>query len=233
MNTLAPKINIAIDGYSSCGKGTLAKALANHFNYLFVDSGAMYRAVTWAIQKENIQFHEIDKIKNLLARISIQFIYSESDKFYHTYLNDLNIEKEIRSMEVSRFVSEVSTIKEVRDFLVYQQKEIGKHKGVVMDGRDIGTVVFPDAELKIFMTARPEVRAQRRHHELMSRGDTQTSYIDVLNNLTERDSIDSNRIISPLKPAVDAKTLDNSEMTKEQQLEIAIDWVNNTISSLL
>lgn len=229
MNT---KINIAIDGYSSCGKGTLAKSLANHFNYLFVDSGAMYRAVTWAIQKEKIDLTHIDKVSDLLSRINIRFVYSEQDKFYQTYLNDQNIEKEIRSMEVSRFVSEVSAIKEVRDFLVNQQQQIGLHKGVVMDGRDIGTVVFPDAELKIFMTARPEVRAQRRHHEIVSRGDTHTSYNDVLSNLTERDSMDSSRSISPLKPAIDARVLDNSEMTREQQLTIAIDWVNETIKNL-
>lgn len=229
MNT---KINIAIDGYSSCGKGTLAKALAHHFNYLFVDSGAMYRAVTWSIQKEKIDLTQIDKVSDLLSRINIRFVYSEQDKFYQTYLNDQNIEKEIRSMEVSRFVSEVSAIKEVRDFLVNQQQQIGLHKGVVMDGRDIGTVVFPDAELKIFMTARPEVRAQRRHHEIVSRGDTHTSYNDVLSNLTERDSMDSSRSISPLKPAIDARVLDNSEMTREQQLAIAIDWVNECLRKL-
>ena len=229
MNT---KINIAIDGYSSCGKGTLAKSLANHFNYLFVDSGAMYRAVTWAIQKEKIETNQIEKVIDLLGRISIRFVYSEQDKFYQTYLNDQNIEKEIRSMEVSKQVSEVSAIKEVRDFLVHQQQQIGLHKGVVMDGRDIGTVVFPDAELKIFMTARPEVRAQRRHHEIVSRGDTHTSYNDVLNNLTERDSMDSSRSISPLKPASDALVLDNSEMTREQQLTIAIDWANECLRKL-
>jgi cytidylate kinase len=229
MNT---KINIAIDGYSSCGKGTLAKSLANHFNYLFVDSGAMYRAVTWAIQKEKIETNQIEKVIDLLGRISIRFVYSEQDKFYQTYLNDQNIEKEIRSMEVSKQVSEVSAIKEVRDFLVHQQQQIGLHKGVVMDGRDIGTVVFPDAELKIFMTARPEVRAQRRHHEIVSRGDTHTSYNDVLNNLTERDSMDSSRSISPLKPASDALVLDNSEMTREQQLTIAIDWANEYLRKL-
>jgi cytidylate kinase len=229
---MSTKINIAIDGYSSCGKGTLAKALAHHFNYLFVDSGAMYRAVTWAIQKEKIELTQIDKVSDLLNRINIRFIYSEQDKFYQTYINDQNIEKEIRSMEVSRYVSEVSAIKEVRDFLVNQQQQIGLKKGVVMDGRDIGTVVFPDAELKIFMTARPEVRAQRRHHEIVSRGDTHTSYNDVLSNLTERDSMDSSRSISPLKPASDALVLDNSEMTREQQLTIAIDWVNERIKNL-
>jgi CMP/dCMP kinase len=229
---MSTKINIAIDGYSSCGKGTLAKALSHHFNYLFVDSGAMYRAVTWAIQKEKIELTQIDKVSDLLNRINIRFIYSEQDKFYQTYINDQNIEREIRSMEVSRFVSEVSAIKEVRDFLVNQQQQIGLHKGVVMDGRDIGTVVFPDAELKIFMTARPEVRAQRRHHEIVSRGDTHTSYNDVLSNLTERDSMDSSRSISPLKPASDAMVLDNSEMTREQQLTIAIDWVNERIKNL-
>ncbi len=229
---MSTKINIAIDGYSSCGKGTLAKALAHHFNYLFVDSGAMYRAVTWAIQKEKIELTKIDKVSDLLSRINIRFVYSEQDKFYQTYINDQNLEKEIRSMEVSRYVSEVSAIKEVRDFLVNQQQQIGLHKGVVMDGRDIGTVVFPDAELKIFMTARPEVRAQRRHHEIVSRGDTHTSYNDVLSNLTERDSMDSSRSISPLKPASDALVLDNSEMTREQQLTIAIDWVNDIIKNL-
>jgi cytidylate kinase len=229
---MSVKINIAIDGYSSCGKGTLAKSLANHFNYLFVDSGAMYRAVTWAIQNEKIDTQQLEKVIDLLGRISISFVYSEKDKFYQTYLNDHNIEKEIRSMEISRQVSEVSAIKEVRDFLVNQQQQIGSHKGVVMDGRDIGTVVFPEAELKIFMTARPEVRAQRRHHEIIMRGDTHTTYIDVLNNLTERDSMDSSRSISPLKPALDARILDNSEMTREQQLIIAIDWANEFITKL-
>ncbi|MDP2176623.1 MAG: (d)CMP kinase [Bacteroidota bacterium] len=224
------KINIAIDGYSSCGKGTLAKQLAQKLNYVFIDSGAMYRAITYAIIESDISIEDSEKIESLLQNSHISFEYNPEQDYFSTLLNGVNIEKEIRTMEVSSRVSEVSKLESVRNFLVKQQQQIGLHKGVVMDGRDIGTVVFPDAELKIFMTARPEVRAQRRHHELLLRGDMQTSFDDVLSNLTERDSIDSSRAISPLKKADDAVVIDNSEMNKEQQLALAIDLVQKIIN---
>jgi CMP/dCMP kinase len=224
------KINIAIDGYSSCGKGTLAKQLAKVLNYVFIDSGAMYRAITYAIIESGFRLDDSEKIKDLLQNAQISFAYNPEQDYFSTLLNGVNIEKEIRTMEVSNRVSEVSKIESVRKFLVEQQQKLGVDKGVVMDGRDIGTVVFPDAELKIFMTARPEVRAQRRHHELLLRGDTQTSFDDVLTNLTERDYMDSNRAISPLKKASDAIEIDNSEMNKEQQLALAIALVQQKIS---
>jgi CMP/dCMP kinase len=224
------KINIAIDGYSSCGKGTLAKQLAKALNYVFIDSGAMYRAITFAIIESEIHLEDSEKINALLQNAHISFDYNPEQDYFSTLLNGKNIEKEIRMMEVSNKVSEVSKLESVRKYLVEQQQKLGVDKGVVMDGRDIGTVVFPDAELKIFMTARPEVRAQRRHHELLLRGDMQTSFDDVLTNLTERDFIDSNRAISPLTKAKDAIEIDNSEMTKEQQLKIALTLVNNVMN---
>lgn len=216
------KINIAIDGFSSCGKGTLAKALAIDLNYIFIDTGAMYRAVTYAVIQNDIRIADEESIIEMLPGLNITFDYIPSKNYYHTILNGEDIEHEIRGMEVSNLVSPVSKIKEVRSFLVSQQQAMGRKKGVVMDGRDIGTVVFPDAELKIFMTARPEVRAQRRYAELQQKGNTAVSYQDVLNNLTARDMEDSSRANSPLKAAADAIILDNSEMTREEQHRLAL-----------
>ncbi|MES2619130.1 MAG: (d)CMP kinase [Bacteroidota bacterium] len=227
------KINIAIDGYSSCGKGTLAKALAIDLNYIFIDTGAMYRAVTYAVLQNDIRIADEESIIELLPGLNITFDYIPSKNYYHTILNGEDIENEIRGMAVSNLVSPVSKIKEVRTFLVSQQQALGRKKGVVMDGRDIGTVVFPDAELKIFMTARPEIRAQRRYAELQQKGNTAVSYQDVLNNLTARDMEDSSRLNSPLKAAADAIILDNSEMTREEQHRLALKLALEKVQSLI
>ncbi len=228
----AKKINIAIDGYSSCGKGTLAKELAKELHYLFIDSGAMYRAVTLAILRNDIEINDVVAIENLLPKLAISFEYNATLHHYQTLLNGDNIETEIRTMEVSNWVSPVSKIEAVRDFLVKQQKAIGTNKGVVMDGRDIGTVVFPDAELKIFMTARPEVRAQRRLTELRQKGDINTTFEEVLENLRSRDLQDSTRLNSPLKQAEDAIVIDNTNINREEQKLLAYKLAYGKIKSL-
>lgn len=225
------KINIAIDGHSSCGKGTLAKNLAKELGYIFIDSGAMYRAVTLYLLRENIDLEEVSEDPALLGNIKISFEFEPERSFYETYLNGENVENEIRGMEVSRSVSPVSAIKEVRDFLVAKQKEIGRNKGVVMDGRDIGTVVFPEAELKIFMTASSEIRAKRRYYELEKKG-IHVNYQEVLHNIRERDHIDSTRTESPLLKAEDAITLDNSAMTKDEQAKLALQWARGVIKAV-
>lgn len=224
------KINIAIDGYSSCGKGTLAKQLAKALNYLFIDTGAMYRAVTLAMLNHQIDLDDLSGIQSLLPQLDIHFIYRPEDNFYHTTLNGEDVEDEIRSMEVSNLVSPVSKIDIVRAYLVNQQRKIGGNKGVVMDGRDIGTVVFPDAELKIFMTAKPEIRAQRRYDELKKKGDELVTFDEVLMNINSRDAQDSSRANSPLKPAPDAKVIDNSFMTRDEQFHLALEWALDKIN---
>lgn len=226
------KINIAIDGYSSCGKGTLAKELAKELNYLFIDSGAMYRAVTLALIRRNISVDDIATIQALLPKLEISFEYNSALHHYQTLLNGDNIESEIRTMEVSNLVSPVSKIDSVREFLVSQQRAIGLNKGVVMDGRDIGTVVFPDAELKIFMTAQPEIRAQRRLSELRQKGDVMTTFEEVLENLSSRDKQDSTRANSPLKQAEDAVVIDNSNLSREEQKALAMRLVNEKLGTL-
>lgn len=228
---MSNKINIAIDGHSSCGKGTLAKNLAKELGYIFVDSGAMYRAVTLYLMENDIPLEEVAEDPALLGNIRITFEYEPEREFYETYLNGKNVEKEIRSMHVSRNVSPVSAIKEVRNFLVAKQKEIGQNKGVVMDGRDIGTVVYPDAELKIFMTASPEIRAKRRYLELEKKG-INVQYQEVLHNIKERDHIDSTRTESPLIKAEDAITLDNSAMSKNEQAKLALQWARGVIQAV-
>lgn len=225
------KINIAIDGHSSCGKGTLAKNIAKELGYLFIDSGAMYRAVTLYLLNEGITLEELKGDPAILGNIKIDFVFNPEKKFYETYLNQVNVEHEIRNMRVSNYVSPVSTLKVVRDFLVKKQQEIGQNKGVVMDGRDIGTVVFPDAELKIFMTASPEVRAKRRYKELSKKG-IHINYKEVLHNIKERDQIDSTRKESPLRKAEDAITLDNTSMTKQEQAKISLQWAKGVIADL-
>ncbi|MBR9846500.1 MAG: (d)CMP kinase [Algicola sp.] len=214
-------ITIAIDGYSSTGKSTVAKRLAKALGYVYVDSGAMYRAVTfYAMQKGLISktyFHEQQLIEHLDA-ININFKFNKDLGFAEVYLNGENIEKHIRTLDVSQFVSQVATVSEVREQLVLQQQHFGKHKGVVMDGRDIGTVVFPDAELKLFMTASAEKRAQRRYDELIERGD-EVSFEDVLKNVQTRDHIDSTREDSPLTMAEDAIKVDNSNLNLDEQFE--------------
>lgn len=217
------KIIIAIDGHSSCGKSTISKELAKLLQYKYVDSGSMYRAVTlYALRNNFINNGEVNQklLVDHLDQILIEFRYNHTTQKSDTYLNGENVESEIREIEVSNNVSPVATIKEVRIAMVKIQKEFGKDKGIVMDGRDIGTVVYPDAELKLFMTASPEIRAQRRYDELKASG-SEVTYEEILRNVIERDHIDQTREESPLKKAEDAILLDNDKMTREEQLE----WV--------
>ena len=227
------KITIAIDGHSSTGKSTLAKQLAKYLGYVYVDTGAMYRAVTYFSMHNDIisnTHFDIEKLKNELKNINLQFVFNSDLGFAEIYLNDVNVESEIRKIEVSNFVSKIAEISEVRTKLVEQQKAFGKDKGVVMDGRDIGTVVFTDAELKLFMTASAEIRAQRRFEELTVKGDS-VSYEEVLKNVVERDEIDSNRKDSPLIKAVDAIEIDNSHLNREEQFEKVIKLVNEIVKN--
>ena len=215
------KIIIAIDGFSSTGKSTLAKELAKKLKFVYVDTGAMYRAVTfYAMQHDYINENgfESDRLVADLAKINLHFIFKKWKGYAEMYLNDVNIEREIRTLEVSQYVSQVSEISEVRSKLVEQQQLMGIKKGIVMDGRDIGTVVFPDAEIKFFMTASADKRAMRRYKELIERGDDVT-YDRVLKNVESRDYIDSTRIDSPLVKAEDAIEIDNSDMGLEEQFE--------------
>ena len=211
------KINIALDGYSSCGKSTIAKRLARSLGYTYVDTGAMYRGVTLYALREGLFSGEepmVDEIIRRLPRIEMRFaIYPDGQ---HLLLNGEDVEREIRGMEVSEHVSPIATIPEVRTALTRQPQDMAKEKGVVMDGRDVGTTILPDAELKIFVTARPEVRARRRFDELTAKGESVT-YDSVLANVRERDRIDSGRAVSPLRQAEDALVLDNSDMTLDQQ----------------
>ena len=222
------KINIAIDGHSSCGKGTLAKNLAKDLGYMFIDSGAMYRAVTLYLLENEISLEEVEQNPGLLLDIEIDFRLDPMKGFYNTYLNGENVEGEIRGMRVSKWVSEVSAVRQVREFLVNKQKHMGAEKGVVMDGRDIGTVVFPDAELKIFMTAEPMVRAKRRYLELKSKN-IPADLQEIYENVLHRDKFDSTREISPLMQAPDAIVLNNTEMTREEQARIALTWAKGVI----
>lgn len=222
------KINIAIDGYSSCGKSTLARQLAKKLHYIYVDTGAMYRSVALFALDNGLFESDFDKEKliNSLDKITIRFERNENG--LQTILNGENVEESIRSMRVSDRVSEVAAIPEVRKKLVSQQQEMGKEKGVVMDGRDIGTVVFPDAELKIFMTASPSVRAQRRYDELKAKG-KEAGMEEVKKNLEHRDYIDTHRSSDPLRQADDALVLDNTDLTPDEQLQKALDWANEKI----
>ena len=224
------KIIIAIDGHSSCGKSTMAKSLAQRLGYVYIDTGAMYRVVTLVALRngwiEN-KIPDTQKVIDGLKNIKITFKWDEKSGKNTTFLNGENVEDEIRQLEVSENVSPISTIAEVRHEMVRQQRENGENKGIVMDGRDIGTVVFPDAELKIFMTASPEIRAQRRYLELTEKGD-KVNFEEILANVEGRDKIDSTRAVSPLKQAHDALILDNSELTREQQL----DWVVNKVKEI-
>ena len=228
------KITIAIDGFSSTGKSTLAKQLANHLGYVYVDTGAMYRAVTFfAMQNGYINAESFDKqtLINSLPNIKLQFKFNADLGFGEMYLNDVNVETEIRTIEVSSFVSKVAEVSEVRAKLVEQQKEMGKDKGIVMDGRDIGTVVFPNAELKIFMTASATTRAQRRYDELVAKGDTVT-FEEVLANVEERDYIDTHREDSPLVMAEDAIEIDNSHLNREEQFKLVLELVNEITKTI-
>lgn len=228
---MTKKITIAIDGFSSTGKSTLAKQLAKHLGYIYVDTGAMYRAVAFfAMQNNLISVDSFDKIElvNKLKDIVLEFKFNSELGFAEMYLNGQNVEKEIRTIEVSGFVSKVAEISEVRSKLVEQQQEMGKNKAIVMDGRDIGTVVFPDAELKVFMTASAATRAQRRYDELLQKGDSVT-YEEVLKNVEERDYIDTHREDSPLVMADDAVEIDNSHLTREEQFGAVLDFANAII----
>ena len=213
------KIIIAIDGHSSCGKSTMAKDLAKTIGYIYIDSGAMYRAVTlYALQNRFFKGDQpdLEKLREALPKIRISFVKNPETGRSDTYLNGTNVEKEIRSMEVADKVSPIAAIGFVREEMVKQQQAMGNEKGIVMDGRDIGTVVFPEAELKIFVTASPEIRAHRRRQELIDKGD-KTTFEEVLHNLTKRDHMDSTRKDGPLKQAEDAIVLDNSNLSIEDQ----------------
>ncbi len=212
---------IAVDGHSSCGKSTFARAVARELGYTYLDSGAMYRAVTlYAMEEGLIRDRQLDRERLVAALPNIRISFRTDPRTGEsiTFLNGRNVEEKIRSLEVSQWVSEVSRIPEVREHLVRLQRRLAGRGGVVMDGRDIGTVVFPDADIKIFMTARPEVRARRRYLELQEKGQ-KTTFDEVLRNIQERDRIDSSRRVSPLRKADDAILLDNSEMTLEEELQ--------------
>lgn len=230
------KITIAIDGFSSCGKSTLAKALAKKLNYIFIDSGAMYRGVSlYCIQNNIFKNGELDieSLKVHLAEIRIKFKFNPETNRPDLYLNGINVEDKIRQIEVAKIVSLVASVKEVRAKLVAEQQKMGKSGGIVMDGRDIGSVVFPDAELKLFVTADPETRAQRRFLELSAKNEDVTLE-EISLNLEERDRIDSTRKESPLRQAKDAILLDNSNLNQEEQLEIvynlALEKLKTTIT---
>jgi cytidylate kinase len=221
------KIIIAIDGYSSCGKSTLAKQLANRLGYVYIDTGAMYRAVAlYAIENGLIKDNYVmrDELIAVLPLINIVFKYNGQNNKSETFLNGINVEHDIRGMEVSRYVSFISLIKEVRVKLVALQREMGKNKGIVMDGRDIGTAVFPNAELKIFMTADKDVRVKRRYDELKSKH-VVVSMEEVSENLNMRDFEDSHREENPLKQAQDARVIDNTDLNAEEQFALVLEWV--------
>jgi cytidylate kinase len=225
------KITIAIDGFSSTGKSTLAKQLANHLGYVYVDTGAMYRAVTfYAMQNNLVSEDHLDKesLIKVLPTINLQFQFNEKLGFAEMYVNGTNVENEIRTLNVSRCVSQVAEVSEVRTKLVASQQEMGKNKAIVMDGRDIGTVVFPDAELKIFMNSSAQTRAERRYNELIEKGQKVT-FEEVLENVQERDYIDTHREDSPLVKADDAIEINNSTLTKQEQFDLVLKLVEERV----
>ena len=222
------KIIITLDGYSSCGKSTLAKQMAAHLNYVFIDSGAMYRAITLYFIRHRIDVTNSDAVIEALTHIHLAFILNEQTGRADMYLNNENVEEEIRGLEVSNNVSQVAALEPVRIFSVAQQQLMGAQKGIVMDGRDIGTAVFPEAELKIFVMASPEVRVERRYQELAAK-DPAITKAEIKANLEMRDHIDSTREFSPLKQAHDALVLDNSNLTRDEQLELALSWAKERI----
>ncbi len=224
------KIVIAIDGYSGCGKSTTAKAVAQRLHYTYIDTGAMYRAVTYFFQENYVTLTDPRSVKQALDSIHLEFQDPQGTGRCDMFLNGLNVEEYIRQMRVSQQVSEVSTLAAVRSAMVAQQQKMGRRKGVVLDGRDIGTVVFPDAELKIFMTAEINVRAARRQQELLERGQM-VALDQIVNNLQERDRIDSTRAVGPLKQAPDAHLIDTTKITIDEQVEIIINLANQVIDS--
>jgi CMP/dCMP kinase len=225
------KIVIAIDGFSGCGKSSTAKAVAKSLGYTYIDSGAMYRAATLHFLNQSTELSDPEAVDASLNSLTITFKKTEGKDQQETFLNGDNVENEIRSMRVSDYVSQVSKLKAVRQELVAQQQRLGKNKGVVMDGRDIGTVVFPDAELKIFMTADLEIRSKRRQKELFSQGAT-IPLEKIVQNLAERDQMDSSRVESPLKKAIDAVEVDTSYMDFEDQVGQIVDLAQSKIGSL-
>jgi CMP/dCMP kinase len=218
-----------IDGWSACGKSTLAKQLARELDYLYIDSGAMYRAITLYFLRNHVDWTKPRAVQDALKEINLEFVYNAKAKQSEMYLNDENVEYVIRDLVVAEKVSEVAAVKAVREFAVAQQQAMGRQKGIVMDGRDIGTVVFPDAELKIFMTADNAVRVERRFRELYAKNPAITLE-EVKTNLEMRDYIDSNREASPLRKAADAIELDNTGLSMKQQLEIALSWARERLS---
>lgn len=222
------KIIVTIDGWSSCGKSTLAKHLAKELGYVYIDSGAMYRAITLHFLRNHVDWTNTKAVHEALQNISLEFVYNDKAQQSEMHLNGENVEYVIRDLVVAEKVSEVAAVKEVREFAVAQQKKMGKTKGIVMDGRDIGTVVFPKAELKIFMTADNAVRVERRFKEMYEKNPAITIE-EIKANLELRDYIDSHRSVSPLRQAKDALLLDNSNLTIRQQLEIALKWVNERL----
>lgn len=225
------KIIVAIDGFSSTGKSTLAKQLAKQLGYVYVDTGAMYRAVALFAMQNNcigVDFLDKGKLVDSLPFIKLNFKFNPELGFAEMYLNDINVETEIRTLEVSNYVSKVAEISEVRAKLVEQQQEMGKEKGIIMDGRDIGTVVFPNAELKIFMTAGADTRAQRRFDELQAKGDAVT-YEEVLKNVVDRDYVDTHREDSPLVMAEDSIEIDNSYLNRKEQFDVVLELINDVI----
>lgn len=231
MAAIMKKIIVTLDGFSSCGKSTLAKGLAAELNYVFIDSGAMYRAITLYFLRNHIDWNNNDQVSKALDNISLEFVYSPEADMQEMWLNDENVEWLIRDMIVAENVSEVAAVKAVREFAVTQQKKMGKYKGIVMDGRDIGTTVFPKAELKIFLTADPAVRVERRFKEMLIKNPNVT-IDEVKHNLEMRDYIDSNREFSPLRKAKDAVELDNSKLTTQEQLKIALKLVKDRIEMI-
>lgn len=225
---MAKKIIITIDGWSSCGKSTLAKQLARELGYIYVDSGAMYRAITLYFLRNNVDLADKKEIKNALKSVNLEFVHNSKSQVSEMFLNEENVEYLIRDLIIAEKVSDVAAIKEVREFAVAQQQKMGAKKGIVMDGRDIGTVVFPKAEVKIFMTADNAVRVERRFRELYEKNPNITIE-EVKNNLEMRDYIDSNREFSPLRKADDALELDNTNLTEVQQLHKALAWARKKI----
>jgi cytidylate kinase len=227
---MAKKIIITIDGWSSCGKSTLAKQLAKELGYVYVDSGAMYRAITLYFLRNNIDLAEKKEVKEALKSINLEFIFNPKSNSSEMYLNEENVEYVIRDLVIAEKVSDVAAIKEVREFAVAQQQFMGKKKGIVMDGRDIGTVVFPKAELKIFMTADNAVRVQRRFKELYEKNPNITIE-EVKNNLEMRDYIDSHREVSPLRKAKNAIELDNTNLTEKEQFNKALALIKEKMAT--
>lgn len=224
----ASNIIITIDGWSSCGKSTLARQLAKKLGYVYIDSGAMYRAITLYFLRNHVDWTSVKEVQEALDNIDIEFHYNQATEKSEIYLNGENVEYVIRDLVIAEKVSDVAAIKEVREFAVAQQRKMGKKKGIVMDGRDIGTTVFPKAELKIFMTADNAVRVERRFKELFEKNPNITIE-EVKNNLEMRDYIDSNREVSPLRQAKDAIVLDNTHITEEQQLKQALKWAKEQL----